>query len=79
MLTQGNIVANIMATSQHVSIEGGVLLSVLPLHHTYENMGGFLLARYQGCTVCHAENLRRIPENLQETRATVMLVCASSI
>jgi long-chain acyl-CoA synthetase len=73
MLTQGNIVANIMATSQHVSIEGGVLLSVLPLHHTYESMGGFLLALYQGCTVCHAENLRRIPENLQETRATVML------
>jgi len=73
MLTQGNIVANIMATSQHVSIEGGVLLSVLPLHHTYESMGGFLLALYQGCTVCHAENLRRIPENLQETQATVML------
>jgi long-chain acyl-CoA synthetase len=36
-------------------------------------MGGFLLALYQGCTVCHAENLRRIPENLQETQATVML------
>ena len=74
MLTHGNIVANVMATSQHVSIGGGVLLSVLPLHHTYECMGGFLLALYQGCTVCHAENLRRIPENLQETKATVMLV-----
>lgn len=73
MLTQGNIVANIMATSQYVSIEGGVLLSVLPLHHTYESMGGFLLALYQGCTICHAESLRRIPENLQETKASVML------
>ena len=73
MLTHGNIAANVMATSQHVSIGGGVLLSVLPLHHTYECMGGFLLALYQGCTVCHAESLRRIPENLQETGATVML------
>ena len=62
-----------MATSQYVSIQDGVLLSVLPLHHTYESMGGFLLALYQGCTVCHAESLRRIPENLKETGATVML------
>ena len=73
MLTHGNIVANVMATAQYVSIQDGVLLSVLPLHHTYETMGGFLLALYQGCTVCHAESLRRIPENLQETGATVML------
>ncbi len=73
MLTHGNIASNVMATSQYVSIQDGVLLSVLPLHHTYEAMGGFLLALYQGCTVCHAENLRRIPENLRETGATVML------
>ncbi|MCZ6879267.1 MAG: AMP-binding protein [Acidobacteria bacterium] len=73
MLTHGNIVSNVMATSQYISIQDGVLLSVLPLHHTYESMGGFLLALYQGCSVCHAESLRRIPENLKETGATVML------
>jgi long-chain acyl-CoA synthetase len=73
MLSHGNLAANIMATSQHVSIEEGVLLSVLPLHHTYECMAGFLLALYQGCTICHAESLRRIPENLRETRPTVVI------
>jgi len=73
MLSHGNLAANIMATSQHVSIEEGVLLSVLPLHHTYECMAGFLLALYQGCTICHAESLRRIPENLREMRPTVVL------
>ncbi len=73
MLTHGNIAADIVATSRYVSLQDGVLLSVLPLHHTYECTGGFLLALYQGCTVWHAENLRRIPENLQESRATVML------
>ena len=73
MLSHGNLVANIMATSQHVSIEDGVLLSVLPLHHTYECMAGFLLALYQGCTICHAESLRRIPDNLRETHPTVMI------
>jgi long-chain acyl-CoA synthetase len=73
MLSHGNLVANIMATSQHVSIEEGVLLSVLPLHHTYECMGGFLLALYQGCTICHAESLRRIADNLRETNPTVVI------
>ena len=73
MLTHGNLVSNIIATSQHVSIQDGVVLSILPLHHTYECMAGFLLALYQGCTICHAESLRRIPENLRETGTTVVI------
>lgn len=75
MLTHGNLAADIVATAQFVAIndENDVLLSVLPLHHTYECTGGFLLALYQGSSVAHAENLRRIPENLKEARATVML------
>ncbi|MFQ5738156.1 MAG: AMP-dependent synthetase/ligase [Acidobacteriota bacterium] len=74
MLSHGNLAANIMATSEHVSISNDDrLLSVLPLHHTYECTCGFLTALYQGATIYHAENLRRIPENLRESRATVML------
>ncbi|HSR52886.1 MAG TPA: AMP-binding protein [Acidobacteriota bacterium] len=75
MLTHRNIAADIKATSEYVSIAGedDVLLSVLPLHHTYECTGGFLMVLYQGSTVCHAENLRRIPENLAETKTTIML------
>ncbi|MEE2821427.1 MAG: AMP-binding protein [Acidobacteriota bacterium] len=73
MLNHKNLVANIMATSQYVSIGNGVLLSVLPLHHTYECMAGFLVALYQGCTIFHAESLRRIPENLRETQPTAMI------
>ena len=75
MLTHGNIASNVVATSSLVALNrnNDVVLSVLPLHHTYECTGGFLTALYQGCTVCHAENLRRVPENLRETGATVML------
>lgn len=74
MLTHGNLSSNIISTSQMVSISNDdVVLSVLPLHHTYECTCGFLTALYQGATIYHAENLRRIPENLQESRATVML------
>lgn len=75
MLTHRNIAANVVATSQMVSVADpdDALLSVLPLHHTYECTGGFLMALYQGSTVCHAESLRRIAENINETRCTIML------
>jgi long-chain acyl-CoA synthetase len=73
MLSHGNLAAQVVATSQFILIREGILLSVLPLHHTYECSGGFLTALYQGCTICHAENLRRIPDNLRETGASVLL------
>ena len=74
MLNHGNIAANVIGTSHHVGInENDVLLSVLPLHHTYEATAGFLTGLYQGATICHAESLRRIANNLVETRASVIL------
>ncbi len=76
MLTHGNLATNVVGTSSLVAINDNhddVLLSVLPLHHTYECTGGFLTALYQGSTICHAENLRRVPDNLRETGATVIL------
>lgn len=75
MLTHANIAADVVATSQYVSVadENDLMMSILPLHHTYECTGGFLMALYQGTTVCHAESLRRLAENIAETRATIML------
>ncbi len=74
MLTHRNIASNVVGTSCHVGInQDDVLLSVLPLHHTYEATAGFLTALYQGATICYAESLRRVAENLRETKASVML------
>ena len=74
MLTHGNLASNIIATSKFVSIRNDDrCLSVLPLHHTYECTCGFLTGLYQGASIYHAENLRRIPENLAEIRVTVVL------
>ncbi len=74
MLSHQNLSANVMATSQMVSISNDdVVLAVLPLHHTYECTCGFLSALYQGASIYYAENLRRIAENLGEAQATVML------
>jgi long-chain acyl-CoA synthetase len=74
VLTHRNIASNVMGTSYHVSIHrDDVVLSVLPLHHTYECTAGFLIAIYQGAEICYAESLRRIADNLRETKATVLL------
>lgn len=74
MLSHQNITANMMDMCRSVYIDDhDRFLSVLPLHHTYECTCGFLAPIYRGSTIAYAENLRRIPENLAETKTTVML------
>ncbi|MBO4897784.1 MAG: AMP-binding protein [Clostridia bacterium] len=74
MLSQKNIVSNVMGMCQMVYVdENDTLLSVLPLHHTYECTCGFLAPVYRGCTVAFCEGLRHISKNLQECHATIML------
>jgi long-chain acyl-CoA synthetase len=74
MLTHGNVACNIVEAVQWVDLRtDDRFLSVLPMHHSYECTDGFLLALYRGATISYAENLRRIPENLAETRSTAML------
>ncbi len=73
VLTHRNITENVLGVSFNLSVANDTMLSVLPLHHTYESTAGMLTAIYHGATVCHAESLRKIVDNLVETRATVML------
>ncbi len=74
MLTHGNVASNIVDAVRWVNLRTeDRFLSVLPIHHSYECTDGFLLALYAGATTSYAENLRRIQENLVETRSTAML------
>lgn len=74
MLSHKNIVENLMAMSSMTYIDPtDIFLSVLPLHHTYENTCGFLCPFYRGAAVAFCEGLRHIQKNLQEAKATVML------
>ncbi len=74
MLCHRNIAENLMAMSSMVKIYSeDIFLSVLPLHHTYENTCGFLCPLYLGATVAYCEGLRHIVKNLQEAKATMML------
>ena len=74
MLSHRNLSSNLMAMCTMLYIDpSDIFLSVLPLHHTYENTCGFLCPIYRGATVAFCEGLRHIQKNLQESRATVML------
>lgn len=74
MLSHKNIAENLMAMSSMTNIiPSDVFLSVLPLHHTYENTCGFMCPLYRGASVAFCEGLRHIQKNLQESKATVML------
>ncbi len=74
MLSHKNIVANIMGMCRMVYVdENDTLLSVLPIHHTYECTCGFLAPHYRGCTIAFCEGLRHVQKNLKESKATIML------
>ena len=74
MLCHRNIAENLMAMSSMLNIvPDDRFLSVLPLHHTYENTCGFLCPLYRGASIAYCEGLRHIQKNLQESQATVML------
>ncbi len=74
MLTHGNVASNLVDALKWVDLRpSDRFLSVLPIHHSYECTDGFLLALHLGATTSYAENLRRIGENMAETRTTAML------
>ncbi|MEA4890494.1 MAG: AMP-binding protein [Clostridiaceae bacterium] len=75
MLSHHNVCANLMAMSSMIFIgTDDTFLSVLPLHHTYECICGFLCQIYRGSAIAVCEGLRYIPKNMQESHVTIMLV-----
>ena len=74
MLSHKNIATDLMAMCSMFYIgPDDVFLSVLPIHHTYECTCGFLCPLYRGSSIAHAEGLKYIQKNLQESHASIML------
>jgi long-chain acyl-CoA synthetase len=76
MLSQRNIMADVSSSYQVIHYdETDNFVSVLPLHHTFECTGGFLVPIYGGATITYARSLksRDIIEDIKQTKATVML------
>ncbi|MBN1776454.1 MAG: AMP-binding protein, partial [Clostridiales bacterium] len=74
MLSQNNVCANLEGMCKMLYIDpSDVVLSVLPIHHTYECTCGFLCQIYRGSTIAQCEGLRYITQNLKEAKATLIL------
>ncbi len=74
MLSQYNICSNILAIGRYVKLyPKDVLLSFLPIHHTFECTITFLFGLYWGATVAFCDGLRYIQKNLQEYKISVFV------
>ncbi len=74
MLSHKNICSNIISVASIVKVDNSTtVLSILPLHHTYECTLGFLLVVYGGGTIGYCEGLRYITKNIEEYKPTFIL------
>ena len=74
MLSQRNIVTNLMNMSKQVKIlPEDVFLCLLPMHHTYECTCGFLCPMYLGSSVAFCEGLKYVQKNMVESKTTIIL------
>lgn len=75
MLSQRNLCSCIYSSSNLTPFtEKDVLLSVLPLHHTYETSCGMLTAYAIGVTVCLNNSLKYVLRNLKRFQPTTMIL-----
>lgn len=74
MLSQHNICSDVMGLSQVVKIyPTDSIVSVLPLHHTYECSVNFIMMMYSGGNIFFSEGLRYMVQNMQDFKPTLFL------
>lgn len=74
-LSQYNICSNIHSTVSMVKITAkDTVMSILPLHHTYECTLGCLLVLSKGGCITYAESLTKIARNISEYSPTALVV-----
>lgn len=74
MLSHRNICSVITGVSATVKVEPtDSVLSILPLHHTYECTLGFLTIIYSGASIAFSEGLKHISRNLKEYKPTFLV------
>ncbi len=75
MLSHRNLAANITAACELILYTPeDTMLSVLPVHHTYEAMAGILCPLYRGATIAFCEGIKSLPASLALFKPTVMVL-----
>ncbi len=76
MLNQRNICSVINDARKPLEAfnENDIVLSVLPVHHTYELTCGIFAAADHGCTIAINDSIKHVTRNLKKYRPTAMAV-----
>lgn len=74
MLSHDNIASNVEAITSIIKIyPNDTHLSLLPLHHTFENTAGFLFMVFSGVTIAYCDGIKHIIQNLKEYNITILV------
>ncbi len=74
MLSHKNIVSNLASIKACIQIDNrDVHLSLLPLHHTFENTIGQMLMIQNGACIAYCEGIKHVSDNLREFGVTVLV------
>ncbi|MBO5913858.1 MAG: AMP-binding protein [Clostridia bacterium] len=75
MLSEDNVLTALNAATNMIDLKSdNVLLSVLPMHHTYETTAGQLTAIRLGVTICINNSLKYVMRNMKLFKPTAMVV-----
>jgi len=75
MLTHGNLIGNCEGSLNALELDQrDVVLSFLPIAHSFERTAGYYTVTMCGGTIAYAEGLSQIAQDLQSIRPTVFLV-----
>lgn len=73
-LSHGNILWNVEGALKLVTLhDDDLLLSILPLSHTFERTCGYYLPLWRGLQVAYSRGIQQLPEDLATVRPTIMI------
>jgi long-chain acyl-CoA synthetase len=74
MLSHSNIAENVTGMTTIIYAgPGDVHLSLLPLHHTFENSVGLMFMVHRGVCIAYCDGIRFIQQNLREYKVTILV------
>jgi long-chain acyl-CoA synthetase len=74
MLSHSNISSNITAITTAIRVfPEDAYLSLLPLHHTFENTVGLMFMVHSGVRVAYSDGIKHIVNNLKEYKITLLV------
>ncbi len=74
MLSHTNLASNVTSISTIIKLyPADTHLSLLPLHHTFENTVGLLLMIHSGVCIAYGDGIKHIVQNLKEYNITILV------